>query len=556
MIRRLEIRGLVVFERADVEFGAGLTAVTGESGAGKSVLMRALGLLAGAPADAGLVRPGHSHALVQATLALPPGFWDRLEEDDPAASLRELAENEDEVVVARRVPAEGRARAYIDGQAVTRDAVAALVGHRIRFCGQGEQRRLVSPARQMAVLDAFAGTAADAVRLDALRRQVRALDRQIAAAADRRAEAARRRVELEELVAAVAELDADPQELAALRVERERLRHADRLAAGAAAALAAVSPPDGEGGAGAAVGAALGALAGLADLDPQLAEPVEHLAGAEASLQEAAIALSRYADSLEAEPGRLQFVEDRIDAYVRVERRFDAPVAELIDRAEQARQDLAAIDAGGDADAALAARRVELTKQARAAADALHAARAAAAAPFAAAVSAVLAELAMAEGALRVQITRDDGEIPRDVVTFWFQPNPGLPEAPLADAASGGELSRVLLALSSVAAAGDDATWVFDEVDAGVGGRTAAAVAENLTGLGRQGQVVVISHQAVVAAVATALLMLDKHTDTEIATTDVVALAGERAEAEIARLLGGTEDDAEALRHARSLLAG
>lgn len=556
MLRRLEIRGLVVFERAELDLAPGLTAVTGESGAGKSVLMRALALLAGAPADAGLVRPGHSHALVQATLALPDGFWDRLDDDDPARALRELVEAEDEVVVARRIPAEGRARAYVDGQAVSRDAVAALVGHRVRFCGQGEQRRLVSAARQTAVLDAFAGTAGDAGRLDVLRRRVRALDREIAAAAERRADAARRRTELEDLVAAVAELDPDPQELAALRTERERLRHADRLAAGAAAALAAVSPPDGEGGAAAAVATGLGALAGLADLDPALGEPVEHLAAAEASLQEAAISLSRYADGLEAEPGRLQFVEDRIDAYVRTERRFGATVDELIERAERARDDLAAIDAGGEADAALAARRADALAAARQAADALHSARASAADPLARAVSAVLAELAMADGALRVEVGRDAAEVPRDQVAFWFRPNPGLPEAPLAEAASGGELSRVLLALSTVAAAGDDATWVFDEVDAGVGGRTAAAVADNLTRLGLQGQTLVISHQAVVAAAATSLLMLDKHTDTDVATTDVVPLSGARAEAEIARLLGGTEDDAEALRHARSLLAG
>lgn len=522
MIRRLEIRGLVVFEHADIEFGPGLTAITGESGSGKSVLMGALGLLAGAPADAKRVRPGHSHALVQATLALPDGFWDALDEDDPALLLRELVEDESEVVVARRIPAEGRARAYVDGQAVTRDAVASLVNHRVRFCGQGEQRTLVSPARQLAILDAFAGTTSLAAEVDGLRRQVRRIDREIQAAAERRAEAERRRTELEDLVAAVDALAPDAEELASLRVARERLRHADRLAAGAAGALLAISSPDGEGGAGTAVAAALGALAGLADLDPQLAEPVEHLTAAEASLQEAAIALSRYGDTLEAEPGRLQVVEDRIDEYVRTERRFRVPAGELADRAAGAAEDLAAIDAGADVDAGLHAERARVIAAARELADDLAARRRTAAEPLAEAVSRELVDLEMAAGALRVEVVRDDDEVPRGQAVFWFRPNPGLPEAPLADAASGGELSRVLLALSAVAAESVDATWVFDEVDAGIGGRTVAAVARLLVRLAEANQTLTITHAETLAGAAGEGLHLDKRDEAGISTTRVV----------------------------------
>ena len=157
MIRSLEVRDLVVIERAEMSPPGGLTAITGETGAGKTVLAQALGLLTGAPADAAAVRPGARQALVQATLAVPEGFWDRLEDDDPALALRELAEDEDEVVLARRVPAEGRARAMIDGQAAPRDAVAALARALVRFSAQHEHRRLVSPASQLAVLDAFDG---------------------------------------------------------------------------------------------------------------------------------------------------------------------------------------------------------------------------------------------------------------------------------------------------------------------------------------------------------------------------------------------------------------
>ena len=308
MIRALEVRDLVVIERAEIAPPAGLTAITGETGAGKTVLAQALALLAGAPADAGAVRPGARHALVQATLAVPDGFWDRLDEGDPAAPLRELAEDEGEVVIARRVPAEGRARALIDGQAAPREAVAALARALIRFSAQHEHRRLVSPASQLAVLDAFAGAdvVAAADRLGDLRRRMRALDRALAQARARREAAERERADLEELVAAVDAAGLDLDEEAALRAERERLRHAEGLAAAAGAAAEALSPADDAAGAGAvsAVGAAERALEPLVGVDPALAGPHADLAAAEASLQEAALALRGYLQDLEAEPGR------------------------------------------------------------------------------------------------------------------------------------------------------------------------------------------------------------------------------------------------------------
>jgi len=558
VIRRLEIRGLVVIEEADLEPGPGLTAITGETGAGKSVLLQSLELLAGAPADASLVRPGHRHALVQATLALPEDFWDRLDDDDPAAALRDVVDEPDEVTVTRRIPREGRARAFVDGQAVTRDAVASLVRHRVRFSGQGEQRRLLSPARQIAILDAHAGeeVAAMARRLEGMRRALRRLDRDIAGAAARRAETARRRAELEEMIDVVERVAPDEAELAALRAERERLRHADRLIAGAAAAAEAVSPEDGEGGAAVAVGAALGALAGLAALDPQLAPAEEHLAAADAALQEAGIALRAYLGGVEAEPGRLEAVEDRIDEHVRLERRFGLAIPELRERVAQAHEDLAALERGDHDDAGLAARREELVAGARTVAAELHARRVAACAPLEEAVSHELAALAIAEAALRIEVTRDDDEVPRDRCVFLFRPNPGLPEAPLAEGASGGELSRVLLALSSVAAASDDATWVFDEIDAGIGGRTATAVAERLAHVGRSRQLLVITHSPQLAARAEWHLRLDKvGRDGEISTTGVQRLEGEDLVVELCRMLGAGAGDDTARRHAEALLA-
>ncbi len=560
MIRTLEVRDLVVIERAEVAPPAGLTAITGETGAGKTVLAQALGLLAGAPADAGAVRPGARHALVQATLALPEGFWERLDEDDPAAALRDLAEDEAEVVIARRVPAEGRARALIDGQAAPREAVAALARALIRFSAQHEHRRLVGPASQLAVLDAFAGSdvVAGAERLAALRRRLRALDRALAEARGRRAAAERERADLEELVAAVDAAGLDPEEEAALLAERERLRHAEGLAAAAAAAAEALTPADEGGGAGAvaAVGAAAAALAPLVGVDPALAGPHAELAGAEASLQEASLALRAYLEDLGAEPGRLNQIEERLEVYARLARRHGPGTAEVIARADAAREALRGLDEGAGEVLALAEERSSVLDEAVGIAAALREARTEAAPRLADAVRAELADLAMARADLRIELVEDDAEVPDDACVIWLRANPGLPEAPLAATASGGELSRVLLALHGVAAARDDATWVLDEVDAGIGGVTAAAVGARLRALAEGRQTVVITHLPQVAAMADAHYRLVKGLDAGgRATTRIEPVEGDELIAELCRMLGATPSDPGARRHAQELLA-
>ena len=381
MIRSLEVRDLVVIEHAELAPPAGLTAITGETGAGKTVLAQALGLLAGAPADAAAVRPGARHALVQATLAVPEGFWDLLEDDDPALALRELADDESEVVLARRVPAEGRARALIDGQAAPREAVAALARALVRFSAQHEHRRLVSPASQLSVLDAFAGPAAvtSAERLSSLRRRLRGLDRALTAARARRDAAERERADLEELVAAVNAAGISVEEEDALRAERERLRHAEGLAAAASAAAEALSPADGDGGAVNAVGGAARALEPLVPVNAALDAPHAELVAAEASLQEAAVALRAYLEDLDAEPGRLDQVEARLEVYGRLGRRHGPGADAVLARAAEARETLHGLDEGAGGLLALADERSAALEEASALAAELREARAEAA---------------------------------------------------------------------------------------------------------------------------------------------------------------------------------
>ena len=555
MIRDIEIRDLVVIERAHIEPTAGLTAITGETGAGKTVVATALGLLAGAPVDPKAVRPGAKHALVQATVLVPPGFWDALDPDDPALQVRELAEDDTEVVVARRVPAEGRARALVDGQVASRDAVAAFIGGLVRFSGQHEQRRLVGPAAQMAILDAFADLAADAARLAAMRRRLLQMARAIEAAREGRERAERERELLEQLVADVDAVAPDVDEEQALQAERGRLGHAERLAEAAATALSLLDGD--EAGAVTATGRAARAIEQAADLDPTLAGPLADLMAAEASLQEALIGVRRYAGDLGAEPGRLEWVEGRLEEYATLGRRYGPGLDMVLPRADAAREALDALATGQAGDDALQAERDTVLADARALADILHAARAAAAPRLAAAVEAELQDLAMSGATLRVEVARDDAEVPADRVTLVMRANPGLPESPLADAASGGELSRVLLALHSVAAAAEPGVaWVFDEVDAGIGGVTAGTVGDRLAALAEGRQVVVITHLPQVAAAADRHYRLVKGTaDDGRAVTTIEPVEGDELVAEMCRMLGASPDDEGARAHAGELLA-
>lgn len=558
MIRDIEIRDLVVISRAEIGPSSGLTAITGESGAGKSVLAKAFGLLLGAPAAASEVRPGARAALVQATLGLPEGFWDMLPEGDPVAPLADLVDDPREVVLARRIPAEGRARSLVDGQAAPRDAVAALVRARLRVVGQAESRRLVAPAAQLAALDAFAGDEAVALAADLgrARREAAGLGRRISAARTAGEALARERAELESLLEEVRSLAPDPEEEAALRAERDRLRHAGRLLAAAGTVAESLSPESGEGGALAAVGEATRILDDVVDLDRALDAPRRELATAEASLQEAAIALRGYTAGLESEPGRLDAVEGRLDEYARLVRRHGSDLEAVIADARVAEERLAEIDADeGEVDR-LAGAHAAVLARARQVAERLAELRAAAAPRLAEAMAGELTGLAMPGARVEVTLARDDADPPVESCTISLQVNPGLPAAPLTDAASGGELSRTLLALHSLAAVADDGAWVFDEVDSGVGGETAVAVARRLARLAEGRQVVVITHLPQVAALADRHYRLAKDVDDEgRARTSVEPVTGDDLLAELCRMLGSSPDDAGARRHAEELLS-
>ena len=557
MIRRLAINGLVVIERAELDPAPGLTAITGETGAGKTVIAQALSMLVGAPADAKAVRPGARHALVEATLGLPKGFWDGSDDDGQLAAAQELVEDPAEAVVAVRVPAEGRARALVDGQTTTRAAAAAITGKIVRFSSQHEGRKLVAGATQLAILDAFAGAGAQALvqELAGLRRRLRALQGALDEARARRQAAERERASLEDLVGAVDAAGLSVEEETRLRQDRDRLLHADRLVQAASTAADALAP-DSADGAVDRIGGAIHAVDAVREIDPQLAEAATALMALQANAQDVASMLRGYLADLDAEPGQLDHIEERLTTYDRLSRRYGPGTAEVLAAADTARAALVDLEEGEGADAELEREYSVVVEQARDVAQRLSAARHEAAPRLEAAVVAELAELAMGAAEVRIELTDDGGDPPVQRATLWLRPNPGLPEAPLADVASGGELSRVLLALHGVAAQAEpDATWIFDEVDAGVGGVTATAVASKLQALARDRQVIVITHLPQVAAVAERHYRLVKGVDDDgRATTTIEAVEGEGLIDELCRMLGSAPTDEGARRHAQELL--
>ncbi len=541
MLRRLRIENLVLIREAELTLAPGLNVVTGETGAGKTILAQAVGLLLGAKGDSGFLGPDAPEAYVEAELDLPDGFLD----GDDLAELRELRPDEEPgLVVARRVFPDGRSRAYAWGRAVPREAAGAAVERLVAMSGQFEQRRLARPAHQLDVLDAFAGeeqlrrrreTAAAWRDLRACRRRHDELAR---SAADR----AFRAAELEALVAATEGLEPDSEEL--LRVERDRLRNATHLAEAATEAAEALAPELREGdGAADLAGRAERALQPAAALAPELAEAAAEVADACARLREIASSLRGFLDSLEAQPGRLEHVEERLGRIADAKRRFGAPtLGDLLARAGDAASELAQLGAGHDPlEAARAA--LDAAEHRHAAASvALRETRDAATAPFAEAVRGELAALGLGNGDLEIRLAdREPGSTGGDTVELRIRPNAGLPFAPLATTASGGELSRIALALRVVAhASAGEPTIVFDEIDAGIGGRTAHAVADALQRLAARAQVVAITHLPQIASVAQRHFRVEK-VPGDPTHTRIQALDGAERREELERMLGGAE---------------
>jgi DNA repair protein RecN (Recombination protein N) len=558
MLRELRIENLLLIERAELRLGEGLNAITGETGAGKTVLAHSLDLLMGGKARAQIVRPGAEEAWVEGVFDLPEGL---LAEPEMAELAERLPAEAGEVVLGRRVSAGGRTSAFVAGRAATTADLKLLGGRLLAFFGQHEHRKLTIASAQLEILDGFAG----AEHLE-LRRRYREAHRECGGLAAELAELRERegsrerdldlyRYELSE----IEEVAPDPDEREAMAEERERLRNAEGLREAAAGAHAGLAGADEDGGgAAAALAQAESQLGGAAGLDPGLDSIAERLAALALELSDVSSELRGYAEGLEADPRRLLAFEERLEAIDRLERKHGGSVESVLAHAERCRSEIARLEGAGErgaeAEAALAeaeARRAELGEQ-------LSAGRAAAARPLEQRVAAELDGLAMSGATLEVVLEpHPDGYGPsgRETVELRVAPNPGIEAAPLRDAASGGELSRVMLALSGLGKAASAGTMVFDEIDAGVGGNTARVVGERLRALGAGRQVVCITHLPQVASLADVHFRLEKDVAAGSTVARVERLEGDGVVEEIRRMLGGEKSDEAATRHARELLA-
>jgi DNA repair protein RecN (Recombination protein N) len=534
VLRRLRIENLVLIREAELAFAPGLNAITGETGAGKTILAQAIGLLLGNRGDASFVGPQGGEAYVEAELDPPQGFLDDLD-----SALTELRpEDEEGLVLARRVFGDGRTRAYAWGRSAPREDLAAAGERLIAMSGQFEQRRLARPSYQLDLLDNFAGNE----QLDR-RAALRLAWRELAAARRRHNElaqgAATTQARLEELQALVeATENFAPGEEDSLKNERERLRHVTELAAGVAAAGEAIAPDEGDGAAGLAA-LAERAIAPLEGLAPELERAGNELRDVELRLRETASDLMAFLASLEAEPDRLDHVEQELDRIAEAKRRFRcSSYEELLDRAAEARTELAAVEGGADPLAAAAETVAAAERRVNELSAALHEARADAAAPFAESVAEELKGIGLGDGEFRVELHETaPGPTGADEARFLIRPNEGLPFAPVAETASGGELSRIALAIAAV---GGGETLVFDEIDAGIGGRTAHAVGETLRRLAVRAQVVTITHLPQIASVADRHFRVEKIPG-DPTHTRIEPLDDDERREEIRRMLGGEE---------------
>ncbi|ATL26698.1 DNA repair protein RecN [Streptomyces formicae] len=573
VLEEMRIRSLGVIDDAVVELSPGFTAVTGETGAGKTMVVTSLGLLLGGRADPALVRIGAKSAVVEGRIAVPAGASAVVRAEEAGAELDDGA-----LLISRTVSAEGRSRAHLGGRSVPVGLLSELADDLVAVHGQTDQQGLLKPARQRGALDRYAGdaVAVPLAKYTAAYRRLRAVtvevDEITTRARERAQEADLLRFGLDE-IGGVEPRAGEDVELAG---EAERLGHAEALASAAASAHAALAgnPEDPEGvDASTLVAGASRALEAVRSHDPALSALADRLGEIGILLGDVAGELAGYADDLDADPLRLAAVEERRAALTQLTRKYGEDIDAVLAWAEAGAERLGELEGDDDRLGELTAERDALRAELAGLASALTDARQEAASRFAAAVTEELASLAMPHA--RVTIAISSTEVPEggdgvvvgdrtvaygpagvDEVELLLAPHPGAPPRPIAKGASGGELSRVMLAVEVVFAGTDPVpTYLFDEVDAGVGGKAAVEIGRRLARLAKSAQVVVVTHLPQVAAFADRQLLVEKTNDGMVTRSGVQVLEGEDRVRELSRMLAGQEDSETARAHAEELLA-
>ncbi len=564
MIEEIRIGSLGVIDSSVLELGPGLTAITGETGAGKTMVVTALGLLLGGRADTGAVRSGAKQARVEGVV-LVAGL------PDLAASVTEAGGEveDDRVVLARNVSAEGRSRAFVGGASVPVARLTEVAEPLVAVHGQSDQHRLLRPRAQREALDRFGGAAVTEplAAYRELHRELLEVERELADvvghARERAREADLLRFGLEE-VEAVAPVAGEDDELGA---EESRLGHADTLRTAAEQAREVLSSDLGSPDALGAVSLARGQLDGVRDHDPEAGGLADRLAELTYLLSDLAADVASYASRVDTDPQRLAAVSERRAALTALTRKYGETLDEVLAWSAQAATRLLALDSTDEQIDELRRRRDDLRSRLGATADTLSQARSEAALRLERQVTDELTHLAMPHATLRIEVRQSEGDLVVgkrslrfgssgvDEVELLLAANSGIDARPLHKGASGGELSRVMLALEvSLAASGSVPTFVFDEVDAGVGGAAAVEIGRRLALLARDAQVLVVTHLPQVAAYADRHVLVEKSHDGTVTSSGLTVLDDAGRERELSRMLAGLSDSDTALAHARELL--
>jgi DNA repair protein RecN (Recombination protein N) len=545
MLRRLSLRDFVIVTELEVEFDGGFTVLTGETGAGKSILIDALQLALGSRGDAGVVREGAARAEIGAEFDLPASLTAWLDEAGFDAG--------DTLLLRRTIDAQGKSRAWINGSAATVAQLREVADALVDIHGQHAWQSLTRSASVRGLLDAYGGV--DTAPLAAAWQQWRGAQEALEKARSAQADLERERERLAWQIGELDKLAPAEGEWDELDAEHRRLSHAQALMDGARAALEAVSEADPN--AEQLAGLAIDKLQDVAEYDAALAGVIEVLQGAQAQLQDAAHTLSSYLDRADLDPQRLQSLDDRLSAWMSLARRFRRPPAELPALLAQWRSELGALDAATDLDAlqrAADAAKAAFDK----AAGAVSKQRRAAAPRLATAVTQGMQQLGMAGGRFEVALLAQESpqSFGLESAEFLVAGHAGSTPRPLAKVASGGELSRIALAIAvTTSQPGEAGTLIFDEVDAGVGGAVAETVGRLMKQLGRDRQVLAVTHLPQVAACADHHFVVAKQAQGGRVRSEVHGVSGEARVAEVARMLGGERLSGTSLAHAQEMLS-
>jgi DNA repair protein RecN (Recombination protein N) len=554
VLTEISVENVALIEEATLELAPGLNAITGETGAGKTLLATALQMLLGGRARAEAVRAGSKKATISGTFVLPEGIGERILLESLGAFAEEVEIDEEGIMLRRTLTEEGRSRCYVGGVAVPVKTLAILGERLVSYHGQREQARLVDPAEQLGILDDFLDEGASNAKAG-LRELWGRVEKDRRELLELKSSGEARLREVEFLRYQVAELEAagyDAVEVQDLTRERDRLRNVTDLLEAAASALAALSGE--EGGAVEGVARAESELDRAVGYDESLLGLLDRARGLSAELEDVVYELRAYLDELEADPNRLEAVEDRLQALRALERKYGGDVEGYL---EDAKARLARLENFEEETAELEGRIKEGETELADLGDALSAGRRRAAEELSARVQANLEDLNLGKTTFAAELLEGDlGPSGKERVEFVIRPNPGEPELPVRKYASGGELSRIMLAIRLAQERIEPgATYVFDEVDAGIGGETATAVGAKLRELGERNQVLTITHLPQIASEARTHVVVSKTASDGRTLTSIRRVEGEERRRELARMLSGKIDEAS-LAHARELLVG